>query len=203
MISKFNAVSLRESQGIDIISNFGWKVYNPQVVLDPTLLLNREDYLNMISSCKGKKDDGLNTIFCYILDQSGLINNVINKVCGILNMEPYNILLGKDKREYQYKSIETWLNCFNNTSFVITDSFHGTVFSILFNVPFIVVCNESRGTDRITSLLQIFGLNKRMLSDKKSVEQVLNDHIDWSVVNNKLHNQRTISMNFLQLSLDK
>ena len=90
LISKFSAVSLRESQGVDMIHDFGWNCPNPQVVLDPTLLLKKEDYQRHVLEKKCK-----DMVFCYILDQTEQTQEIIKKVTRRLQKEAYNILEGK------------------------------------------------------------------------------------------------------------
>ena len=88
----------------------------------------------------------------------------------------------------QNVSIEQWLCNIMNSKMVITDSFHGTVFSILFNKPFVFVGNEKRGNARIDSLFKLLDIKNT-------------DSINWSFINKRLEEQRTLSISFLQKSL--
>lgn len=193
LISKFNAVSLREKQGIEIINDFGWFFPNAQVVLDPTLLLKKEDYQKLISTNKKAKK-----LFCYILDKTDMTEKVIGEVGEYLKLEPYNILKGKNQPDFRYESLESWLEYFNSASFVVTDSFHGTVFSIIFNIPFIVVCNISRGNDRLLSLLEFLGLQDRLYSENSKVKKIeFLSLINWDNINYIIQNQCDKSMDFI------
>lgn len=194
LIRRFKAVSLRESQGVDVIRNFGWMCPNITVVLDPTMLLKEEDY-EVVLPTKTKQRQS--QLFCYILDETDVIDKVVQQVSERLGKEPNNILHGRMQKSYRYKSVEYWLNCFRSASFVITDSFHGTVFSIIFNVPFIVVPNLSRGSDRINSLLKMFQLEDRLYDGDISLEKVLSCTIDWSGVNMRMEREREKSLRFL------
>lgn len=80
-------------------------------------------------------------------------------------------------------SVESWLQGFRDADMVITDSFHACVFSIIFNKPFYVVGNKERGLTRITSLLGLFGLEKRLISDLQLQDDMLSDSINWNKVN--------------------
>ena len=198
LIEKFKAVSVRESQGIEIIKQFGWRGPVPQVVLDPTLLLDKADYEKLLP-----KEDVDKQIFCYILDANQTTSDVISKVGKHLNLSINNILEGRNNQEYRYCSIEKWLNNIRNAAFVVTDSFHGTVFSILFNVPFVVINNVTRGGDRIISLLQEINLENRIIDNKIAIKSMFNSTIDWGVVNQNIKKLRLKALSYLTNSLLK
>ena len=99
-------------------------------------------------------------------------------------------------------SIEEWLSNFRNSKFIFTDSFHGMVFSIIFNVPFAVYVNKKRGSSRFVSLLKQVGLKNRIIESEKEYDQIKNDEINWKEVNEKLNNLRNSSIDFLKNNLD-
>lgn len=78
-------------------------------------------------------------------------------------------------------SVEQWLAMFRDASFVITNSFHGTVFSIINNKDFYTIVNESRGTERFVSLLSRFDLIDRISDIDRLPESLI--HIEWDKVN--------------------
>ena len=82
-----------------------------------------------------------------------------------------------------------------DAEFVITDSFHGTVFSIIFNKPFVALANAERGADRFVSLLSQFGLMSRLYSEGKNYQK---SDIDWKPVNVILENRVSESISVLQ-----
>lgn len=85
---------------------------------------------------------------------------------------------------------------------MITDSFHGTVFSIIFNKPFISIGNESRGKARFTSLLSMFNLENRLVSHASEINsELVNASIDFDMVNLKLDEMRKQAVTFLNNSL--
>ena len=96
--------------------------------------------------------------------------------------------------------MEEWLAMFRDAKMVITDSFHGTVFSIIFNKEFFTITNQSRGGSRFTSLLSQLSLSDRMFNSIFDVK--FNDNIDWSIVNNKLSLLKDKSLNFLMSALN-
>jgi len=199
LIADFAAVSVREKSGLDTIKNFGWKTQiPPQVVLDPTFLLSKESYDDIVSNKKSlvpKK-----RICCYILDDSSIVDDIIRKIESSLNLPSFNIV--DDKKDNNSKpSIEDWLDNIKNSRFVMTDSFHGMVFSIIFNTPFAVFINRSRGADRFDSLLSQLGLEDRICANVEDVEHVMSTPIIWDKVNQKLSSLKEFSKTFLENSI--
>ena len=93
-------------------------------------------------------------------------------------------------------SVEEWLAMFRDAEYIITDSFHGTVFSIIFRKEFAVIINRDRGASRFVSLLGKFGLLDRIVIDaSRGVLPV--GEIDWSTVEPQLHKWQERSLNYL------
>ena len=91
---------------------------------------------------------------------------------------------------------------FRDAKFVVTDSFHGTVFSIIFQKPFIVIGNQMRGLSRMSSLLTIFGLKKRLISTESELKESLFENIDYEKVNNIKIQWKNKSLGFLKNNLN-
>ena len=190
LLEQFDAVSVREKGALDVIENFGWKANNKQVVPDPTMLLSRTSYDKLIPAVNTKAKG---RIFCYVLDKNETNNHVIEKMRQSLQKEIYEIA-DIQKGDTVLPSIETWLSAIRDSDFVITDSYHGTVFSILFNKPFVVCVNKERGADRFVSLLETFGLeNHTSLSQSGTAEP-----IDWVDVNRILEEKKAEGLFFLE-----
>ena len=141
-------------------------------------------------------------IFCYVLDKTEIVKDYISRCTNYANTEILQI------SDIQVglsilPSVETWLAYIRDCDLVITDSFHGTVFSIIMNKPFVVVANGSRGIARFVDLLQRFGLKNRIVSQKNSPESILGRTIDWEVVNKKIELQRQESFNFIKENFKK
>lgn len=199
LIADFAAVSVREKSGLDAIKNFGWKTQiPPQVVLDPTFLLPKESYEDIVSNKKSSVPK--KRICCYVLDDSSIVDDIIKKIEFSLNLPSFNIV--DDKKDNSPKpSIEDWLDNIKNSSFVMTDSFHGMVFSIIFNTPFAVFINRSRGADRFDSLLSLLGIEDRTCANVEDVEHVMSTPINWVKVNQKLSSLIEYSKMFLENSI--
>ena len=97
--------------------------------------------------------------------------------------------------------VEKWIRGFYDAKYVVTDSFHACVFSIIFNKPFVVVANPQRGLDRIISLLNIFGLKNCLYKNGNEV-QFENDY-NWNKINEILRYEVYKSMSFLRNSMTK
>ena len=103
-----------------------------------------------------------------------------------------------------YNKVSQWLTYLKDAELVITDSFHCTVFSIIFHKKFVVVANPERGVVRLETLLSKVGLEDRFFTDIKDVMKsgILNKEIDYDEVEKKLAVHRKYSMDFLKKALE-
>jgi hypothetical protein len=205
LLKRFSAVSVREQSGIGLCKeHFG---VNAVQVLDPTMLLNQEDYRHLV----GDKHCSRGNLFCYVLDKSEEIKNVIKTIADYtgklsftsmpeLGDSAYNLYGGIER--CIYPPVEDWLSAFMEAEMVVTDSFHGTVFSIIFNKPFWVVGNEGRGMARFHSLLSLFGLEDRLITDESARNIDFNTQINWATVNQKRKELQTESLEFIKSALN-
>ena len=158
LIEKFKAVSVRESSAIELIYDvFKWNC-NPVLVPDPTLLLNKEQYMSIVSNYgELKKKEGL---FYYILDYNKEKDDIINLLVQKMSLKKYtlNMIDGK-----YLPPVEDWLHGFACADFIFTDSFHGCVFALIFRKPFIAIGNIKRGLSRFVSLLKQFDQSHRLI----------------------------------------
>ncbi len=113
-----------------------------------------------------------------------------------LEIENLTHLKGFNNSKETY-SVPEWLASFANADFVITDSFHGMVFSIIFEKEFVVIGNSKRGIDRFISLLSLLKLENRLIFDLKDLEKKDLKPIDYSRVNIVLDNEKKKSKDFL------
>lgn len=204
LLQKFDAVSVREKSGIRLCKEH-FKVDAVQV-LDPTMLLNPDDYRAVV----GKPRVGRGNLFNYVLDRSIEKQNIIKTIenntgktsfCSMPELDDsvYNLYGDIDKSVYP--PVEDWISAFFEAEMVVTDSFHGTVFSIIFNKPFWVIGNEGRGMARFETLLGMYGLENRMINARTVKTTNLNERIDWEQVNANRKDLQKESMNFIQTSL--
>ncbi len=203
LLCEFRAISVRESSGVDLLVNyFGVKSDNVKVTLDPTLLLTIDAYKELFKVVKKERKDYM---FSYILDDDSNKTALLNSVSQKLNLPivSQKAQVGNVRDLKTIEPVELWLSRIYNSSFVITDSFHGCVFSILFNKPFIVYGNPNRGLARFDSLLRLFGLESRYLDINKGISINTLGEIDWVEVNKRLDGLRNESLSFLKEALNK
>lgn len=181
LIGRFDAVSVREHSGVSICR----QLFHIDAVqtLDPTLLLVAADYHAIM-----KRSEMTRYAAVYILDRTAAAEAWLHHLCQKLGLTP--VFIGRYDTNSGYQSIEEWLGLIAQCDMVLTDSFHGTVFSLLLHKPFRVWGNEGRGLSRIDSLLHSVGIDTYVPKD-----------IDWELVDKLLAEQRVLSMNFLAKAL--
>lgn len=200
LLAKFDAVSVREEHGVTMCSKY--LHYEHAVhVLDPTMLLVKEDYIKLFQD-KAPKSQG--NLLCYILDETDKKRQFIESVAKHEGLTPFkvNSLAENSKAALEQRiqpPVEQWLRGFYDAEFIITDSFHACVFSILFNKPFVAILNRRRGLMRFESLLNSFGLKDRMIDED-------GDYILPSTTFSpnfyKLEEMKKISLSFLKKALE-
>ena len=179
LYKRFDAVSVREQSSLSLFETYGWTDPKASVSLDPTLLLNKEDYIALINNAKTIPSEG--KIFCYILDESEEKQKLIEDKEKELGMRSFRISL----KGNHAACIEQWLRSFNDAEYIITDSYHGLLFSIIFRKPFYLFKNQYRGNARFDSVLEAFGISAN------------NSKIDWEQLSNQLYDKRNQSLAFL------
>lgn len=165
-LNNFKAISVREDEGKKIILDIDTLI-NPTVVLDPTLLLSKKEWETIANTSKIKVPDRY--ILVYML---GNINekkqNQIFKIANENNCEIINIMDKKSK--YYSCSPEDFLYLEKNAYLICTDSFHSTVFSIIFETPFLVFDREDKYekmNSRINTLLQKTELQNQLITNNQ------------------------------------
>lgn len=200
----FDAISVRESSAVNICKEkFGVEATH---LLDPTMLVLTDEYIKLFQEAKIPKSSG--NLMCYILDRNCETTQIINEIATSKNLTPfYTNSKAEDPSapisERIQPPVERWLRSFHDAEFVITDSFHACVFSILFKKPFIVYGNKSRGMARFSSLLKTFELEERLVTSPLEAKKIIDKPIDWEKVYKILTKFRAKSMDFLQTNLPK
>lgn len=203
LAKKFKAISVREDVLLNLCRDY--LSVNAVQVLDPTLLLHKEDYLALI----GNRNDSRDLIFAYILDPSFNKNEIIKNLSELTGMPVKN---GNVEHYYtkgcEYKiedcvfpSVEDWLDSLNRAAFVITDSFHGAALSIVFNKQFAVIANIKRGIERFKSLFTQLDINDRFVESIVDIKPLFKTTIDYTKINQKLDILRKESISFLTNNL--
>lgn len=189
---RLDAISVREATGVELCrTHLG---VNAEHVLDPTILGGAEAYKPLLK----EKTEEQDYLFAYILDITPEKQAYLESMAKSKGLNL--IIRGADKNATL--SVEDWLSMIANSSMVITDSFHGTVFSILFHKEFYSIVNVSRGGTRFASLLSPLGLEHRM-GDVSQLQSLELSPVDWKQVDHILDSQRQDSINFLTNALKK
>ena len=189
-LKKFTGISVREKLSTRLIENhLGIKSI---FVLDPTLLIDKRYYLKIIKNYKSDINIKEKYIFTYNVKKSIIIDNFTNEVSRILNYKIVNVK--KSDNEYAEKFLYGIYNC----KAVITNSYHGTLFSIIFNKPFITF--EKNNDERFNSLKDLLGINERIFKykDKPNANLLKKELIINKV---KLKQLKNISLNYLKKNL--
>lgn len=184
LLKKFDSISVREDTSIGVLkSKFD---VDSTLVVDPTMLLTAQKYLEKLNFQTEKKRK---YIAAYILDYDERYRNVLRRVSEILSMPVRKIVVKKSMGKFHemisrfspMRSVTDWVKNIANSDYVITNSFHGMVFSIIFRKQFLVFMNSDRGGARFMSLLKMFGLQDRLvnISDEIYLER-LNEIINYS-----------------------
>ena len=227
LLSRFNAISCREYSGVEICRDLGLEATK---VLDPTLLLTKENYLNLNPNPNPNENEKLSTnnsqlstdskhstlhskLFIYSLNISSAsdirFSELREAVDGEVVVTPaagYNEsaeLFGNEV-EYLYATPAQWIAQIASAGLVVTTSFHGIAFSILMHTPFVYVPlkGEFEGANnRILDLLRDLHLEERILSERATYGSIIARPIDWASVDSILARQRQDSLAFLKEAL--
>lgn len=206
LFPQFSAISVREEGGCNLLK----KEFNidSEVVLDPTMLLMKQDYATFFNANEHIKKTKM--LYCYILDLNDDKRKLIEQIKKDRNINEVLFISAKMDKvmtnlpdDYVYPSVEEWLAGFRDADFVLTDSYHGTVFSILFNKQFICYANKSRGLSRFDTLLGDFNLKDKIIFSSQEYSRVATSFISYDEINKILDDKRCKSINFLKNSINK
>lgn len=199
LLENFDAISVREDSAVHLCKQkFGVNVVH---MIDPTMLLSVEDYLNLIDNANPPQSQG--EILSYILDNNADKEQIVDTISNKTGYRIFSVIAKSDDFYSDISnriqpSVESWLKGFMDAKLVITDSFHACVFSILFRKPFYVIVNEGRGASRFRSLLKLFDLEDRILDMKFIEDDIIVEPIPESVYH-KLAELRGNSDEFLNI----
>lgn len=206
LAKKFDAVSVREFSGVSLCKNH--LEIDAMQVIDPTLLVSANEYRQLVG--KYETPDFSGKLVTYVLDKSPDKKEMVSKATEALSLETVSVMpshffreVGKNRvNDCIVPPVTHWIKGFMDAQFVITDSFHGTVFAIIFNKPFIAVGNIKRGIARFHALLEMFGLEERLVADNKTdLTELLNKPIDFEKANLILEEKKREALAFLSNAL--
>ena len=188
LVKQFDALSVREDSAVSLCKTY--LDVEAVHVLDPTMLLDKVDYINLVEQAAEPVSSG--NLMVYILDRTDEKIAILNKVASTLQLKPFEVmpvekLSNKTKDNLSaciFPPVTQWLRGFMDAEYVVTDSFHGSVFAIIFNKPFIAIGNKGRGLTRFNSLFRLFELEDRLiLSESDLTTDKINTPTDFQRVN--------------------
>ena len=178
LVKQFDAVSVRERSAVKLCKeNLG---IDARVVLDPTLLLESSEYECF---CKKQETGSEPYLAAYVLDKSPDKDAIIESIAKEQGLAVKEMTVSNNGC-----SIEDWLSSIKNAEYVVTDSYHGTLFSITFKKPFKLFINKERGADRFLTIFERLGIKDGSL--------------DYLSVSTQLKSLREQSLQFLSENLD-
>ena len=196
----FARVSLREQANVDIFAAHGIKA---ELVPDPSLLLDANDW-EQISPLKADVGD---YVFGYDLGHSGGVGiregcDIVAKTLGCEVKIPYPLKWLRDKSVAVKPDPSQWISLIRSARFVVTNSFHGVMFALIFNRPFAFVKINASGEKgelnmRAFDILKTTGLEDRVVESKIGLECVMGTTIDWGMVNAKVAKFRQTGIEYL------
>lgn len=196
MLDNFNEISVREESGINILKSTG---HNGIVVVDPVFLLSQDQWKSVIHNEKEEKD----YILVYSFEKGGAMQKVAERLsklqhCAVYSVGPYKLKYAH--RNYVNAGPLSFLSLIKNAKCIISNSFHATAFSMVFEKNFFVVNREDGLNTRMKDLLQKYGISERLIGVDTS-DQTLCSDIDFSKVNELLGEYINLSKTYLERNL--
>lgn len=199
LLADFDFVSVREESGVGICRD-ALKRQDVYHVLDPTMLVPLSFYETLTNGVPTAKKE--KQLLEYILDDSGVYAEMGERVASGM-WDCYTVRKLVLDSNTAPLTVPAWLRAFRESDFIITDSFHGVVFSLLFNREFVAILNRGRGADRFISLLGQLNLTNRLVYEVsvEHLENLARTPIDYAAVNARLDALRVNSTAFLRRAL--
>lgn len=200
-LASYDYLSARESGTADKLSRLTGKPVSH--LLDPTLLLDKNEWLSSFQGAAFKKSDDYVLVFA--LKKDPLFKRAVREISEELGRRVVAIdqesLLGFKVDEHLLDvGPEEFIEIFSNASFVITNSFHGTAFATNFGVPFAAVMPPSGG-NRVESLLNALGLSERLVRSGSDPVRVAKAPCDFLEAHRRLDKLRGESLRYLKEAL--
>ena len=201
LLSEYHAISVREKKAVELLSELNIKATQ---VLDPTLLLNSEQWLSYANRRIVMKDYLL-VYSVEPIEYDKIVSEVAQFIAAKTNLKIISVSnFGDDKHipgcdiYFDYALPQNFISLIAHASFVVASSFHGTAFAINFNRQFLTI-TPSAFCSRINSLLELTGLQERRISGLSELnDDLLNKMIDYKPINNILNANRDISFDFIR-----
>ncbi len=207
LLKQFSSIAVRENSGVDVIHNMLGDDTDVSAVLDPTFLL--QDYEDVMEPM-----DTQGMLLAYLFKPTEEDVECLRQTADKLSLKPALIW---DERMARFLGIELvechspaqWLGAIKNADAMVTNSFHGTVFSILFQHSFVsLLSNDKNVANRNTRVLDLsakLGVKKNVTAsrDLDSWLAILKEPVSWTEVGQNLSNEREDSLAYLRSAIQK
>jgi len=196
-INNIDCISVRENSGIEILESLG--IHRGIQVVDPVFLLDGVEWDHL---CKYQMNEKY--LLVYDFDKNDLVKKIAIKIAQEKKLKIYCVNNYKCKyadKNFQFADTEMFISLIKNAEFVISNSFHGTAFSIIFEKNFCVVNRNENINARMFDLLASLEIGKRLVENEMDIINVTSK-IDYYAINNKLSNQKLKSKQFLHNSIN-
>lgn len=195
-LDQFSAISLRELDGIEVYNRYFGKREDIEWIMDPVFLIDPVFYYQLINNHLKSIDicSNKDIIFFYILDITSDILELRDKLSNHFNV----IILEDD----QSLVAEDFLYIVANCKMVITDSYHGMCFSIIFNKPFYCIYNRMRGISRVDTIKEALDLSNVIIPHERvSTFDFIVPTIDYTNINEIIKKERKRGRDWLEKKL--
>ena len=192
LLKDFTGISFRENETVRLVEKY-LKIKS-ELVIDPSFLIDKHYYLDLIKDYKRDFNFSEKYLFVYLLDLDENITNTINEVKNKYNFKIYDVSLNNLDDKYY---VEYFIFGINISQAVITDSYHGSLFAIMFDKPFISYINVARGKHRFKNLKECFHLDNRIIEKGKDINSSLLFE-PLSINKTYLNELRNSSINYLK-----
>jgi hypothetical protein len=195
-LENFDCISVRENN----LQNLLQPLTNKKIstILDPTLIANKSVFEKITIQPKINKK----YILLYMVRVDKNVIKIAHHLAEQLDADVIQLTIGINKgyvkNRYQCESPGEFLGWLKNASCIVSTSFHGTAFSIIFNKPFYAISLKDNSESRIENLLRKLNLENRFID--KSTKPIYSE-IDYTAINAKLEELKKESILFLQTSL--
>lgn len=188
-IKKLDYVSVREISALNVLKNLD--IHNGIQVMDPVFLLNKEEWDSMTYKINEKY------IFVYDFDNSDLIKDIAIDLANEKELKIYTAF----KSDYSNRNMKNmgpidFISYIKNAEFIISNSFHGTAFSIIFEKDFIVINRKEKINTRMRDVLNELNIRNRLIDRDYDLSSIIK-RIDYTEVNKHLNDKINISKKYL------
>ena len=189
-LKRFDSLSVREDTGVEILKRMG--VRGKQII-DPVFWLDGDEYKENFNIFASKNIE--NNLVVYFRDYNEKKRHIVEEIGKKLG---YDVVFLNDETE-----VEKFVECISGAKLVITDSYHGVCFSVIFNVEFICIYNELRGNARFDSLISCLKLDKKhFITEAIEIDNIIiNITSDWNEVNEKIEEERKKAIKWMKSAL--